>query len=228
MSIDINVLLENLKIDKSSRTKHSLDKLNALLEARFMAGETDYSIATIGRLSKTKKGVGTVSIRNKTGEHFRLLIEAWAAKANTTMKKPHLAQSRILNVPTDLELLKRLEDPALRAVFGQIIAEKKKLRLENNILKKNAEVIVDMRPKQIMRPNSENQAIEVLPALSDIFLPSEIEALHDAIDKKKMELRGLTSSESGAIKDENGRILFKVGFISAIRKILMNISAEID
>lgn len=82
-----------------------------------------------------------------------------------------------------------------------------------------------MRPKQIMRSNSENQSIEVLPALNDIFLPSEIEALKDAIDKKKMEFRGLTPSESGAVKDENGRILFKTGFIFAIRKILMHISA---
>ncbi|NUF17400.1 gamma-mobile-trio protein GmtX [Acinetobacter lactucae] len=94
----------------------------------------DYFIATIGRLSKTKKGVGTVSIRNKTGNHFRLLIEAWAAKANSTMKKPHVAQSRVLNIPTDLQLLTRLDDPAFRAVFGQIIAEKNKLKVENNIL----------------------------------------------------------------------------------------------
>ncbi|WP_336960955.1 gamma-mobile-trio protein GmtX [Acinetobacter pittii] len=228
MSIEISTILENLKLGKSQRSKDSLDKLNALLEARFKAGEKDYSIATIGRISKANNGISTVSIRNKSGDHFRLLIEAWAAKANTTMKKPHVTQSRRLNIPNDLELLKRLDDPALRAVFGQIIAEKKKLRLENNILKKNAEVFVDMRPKQILGSNKENQSIEVLPALSDIFLPSEIEALRDAIDKKKMEFRGLTSSESGAVKDENGHILFKVGFITAIQKILMNISAETD
>lgn len=227
MNIDIDVFLENLKLDKSSRTEKSLDQLNSLLKAHYNSGEKDFSIATIGRISKANNGIGTVSIRNKSGEHFRLLIEAWATKANTTMKKPHV-ESRVLNVPTDFELLKRLEDPALRAVFGQIIAEKKKLRLENNILKKNAEVFVDMRPKQILGSNNENQSIEVLPALSDIFLPSEIEALRDAIDKKKMEFRGLTSSESGVVKDENGRILFKVGFITAIKKILMNISAEID
>ncbi|MCU4707892.1 gamma-mobile-trio protein GmtX [Acinetobacter pittii] len=227
MNIEIDVFLENLKLDKSSRTEKSLDQLNSLLKAHYNSGEKDFSIATIGRISKANNGIGTVSIRNKSGEHFRLLIEAWATKANTTMKKPHV-ESRVLNVPTDFELLKRLEDPALRAVFGQIIAEKKKLRLENNILKKNAEVFVDMRPKQILGSNNENQSIEVLPALSDIFLPSEIEALRDAIDKKKMEFRGLTSSESGVVKDENGRILFKVGFITAIKKILMNISAEID
>ncbi|GEA67399.1 hypothetical protein PA3_15570 [Acinetobacter pittii] len=225
MNIDINVLLENLKLDKSPRTEKSLDQLNSLLKARYNSGEKDFSIATIGRISKANNGIGTVSIRNKTGVHFRLLIEAWATKANTTLKKPHVTQSRVLNIPTDLQLLTRLDDPALRAVFGQIIAEKNKLKVENNILKKNAEVIVDVRPKQIMRSNSENQSIEVLPALNDIFLPSEIEALKDAIDKKKMEFRGLTPSESGAVKDENGRILFKTGFIFAIRKILMHISA---
>ncbi|NUF38067.1 hypothetical protein HUN22_10425 [Acinetobacter lactucae] len=91
-------------------------------------------------------------------------------------------------------------------MFGQIIAEEKKLRLENNILKKNAEVFVDMRPNQILGSNNENQSIEVLAALSNILLPSEIEALRDAIAKKKMEFRGLTSSESEAVKDENGRI----------------------
>lgn len=225
MNIEIDVFLENLKLDKSSRTEKSLDQLNSLLKTHYNSGEKDFSIATIGRISKANSGIGTVSIRNKSGEHFRLLIEAWATKANTTMKKPHVTQSRRLNIPNDLELLKRLDDPALRAVFGQIIAERNKLRIENSILKQNAEVIVDMRPKHIMISNSENRSVEVLPMLSDIFLPSEIEALRDAIDEKKMEFRGLTSSESGAIKDENGRILFKTGFIFAIRKILKNSSA---
>lgn len=136
MNIDINVLLENLKLDKSPRTEKSLDQLNSLLKARYNSGEKDFSIATIGRISKANNGVGTVSIRNKTGVHFRLLIEAWATKANTTLKKPHVTQSRVLNIPTDLQLLTRLDDPALRAVFGQIIAEKNKLKVENNILKK--------------------------------------------------------------------------------------------
>ncbi len=52
MEVDIELLLENLKRDKSQRTKDSLDLLNSLLEARFNAKEKDYSIATIGRESK--------------------------------------------------------------------------------------------------------------------------------------------------------------------------------
>ena len=109
MQIDINTILEDLKRDKSERTQISLDKLNALLEKRFNTENKDFSIATIGRASKAEGGVGEVSIRNKSGEHFRLLIDAWATKAKTTMKKPPLAHSRKNETPSDMELLKRLD-----------------------------------------------------------------------------------------------------------------------
>ncbi|MGO3740612.1 gamma-mobile-trio protein GmtX [Pseudoalteromonas nigrifaciens] len=222
MQVDINVILEDLKIGKTSRTQDSLNKLNALLEARFNAGEKDYSIATIGRVSKAEGGVGTVSIRNKTGEHFRLLIDAWATKANTTMKKPPVPQSRLLDVPSDMDLLKRLDDPAMRAVFGQIIAEKNKLKAENRILKQSAEVVVDMRPNQIVHAEqvAQQDTIEVLPSLDGLLLRGDIEALEDAINEDQMARRGWTVSKYGAVKDEDGRPLFKNGFVLAIQKVL--------
>lgn len=223
MQVDINVILEDLKMGKTSRTQDSLNKLNALLEARFNAGEKDYSIATIGRVSKAEGGVGTVSIRNKTGEHFRLLIDAWATKANTTMKKPPAPQSRLLDVPSDMKLLNRLDDPAMRAVFGQIIAEKNKLKAENRILKQNAEVVVDMRPNQAIHAEQVHQDVEVLPSLDGVLLQGDIEALEDAINEDKMALRGWTVSKYGAVKDEDGRPLFKNGFVLAIQKVLAQV-----
>lgn len=223
MSVDVNVILEDLKSNKSQRTKDSLDKLNALLEAHFNAGEKDYSIATIGRISKANGGVGTVSIRNKTGKHFRLLIDAWATKANTTMKKPLVPQSKQRGIPSDMDLLLRLDDPALRAVFGQIIAEKKKLKSENHILKKNVEVVVDMRPNQVIHVEQVHQGVAVLPALNGLLLPSEIEALEDAINEQKMIQRGWTVLKHGAVKDEHERPLFKNGFVFAIQKVLAQV-----
>lgn len=223
MQVDIDVILEDLKRNKNQRTQSSLDKLNALLEMRFNKGDKDYSIATIGRVSKVNGGVGEVSIRNKTGEHFRLLIDAWASKAKTTMKKPPVAHSRKHNIPTDMELLKRLDDPAMRAVFGQIIAEKNKLKAENHILKQNTKVIIDMRPTRVMDAEEVSQEIQVLPALNRILLTSEIEALKDAINENNMENRGWTVSKFGAVKAENGRPLFKTGFVTAIKKVLSQI-----
>lgn len=220
MSVDINLILENLKFDKSQRTQDSLNKLNTLLENRFHAGEKDYSIATISRVSKADGGIGEVSIRNRTGEHFRLLIDAWATKANTRMKKPHVLHSRKNEVPTEMELLKQLNDPVMRAVFGQIIAEKNKLKAENRILKQNTEVIVDMRPNQNIGSEQAHQGIQVLSTLDSLLLPSHIEALKDAIDENKMALLGWTVSKYGAVKDEYERPLFKTGFVLAIKKIL--------
>lgn len=220
MSVDVNLILEDLKSNKSQRTKDSLDKLNTLLEARFNAGEKDYSIATIGRISKADGGVGTVSIRNKTGDHFRLLIDAWATKANVTMKKPLAPQSRLRNTPSDMDLLKRLDDPALRAVFGQIIAEKNQLKEENRILKQKADVVVDMRPNQVIHAEQVHQGVTVLPTLDGLLLPGDIEALEDAINEQKMVQRGWTVSKYGAVKDEYERPLFKNGFVLAIQKVL--------
>jgi len=225
MQVDIRVILEGLKTDKSNRTQESLHKLNSLLEARFNSNEKDYSIATIGRESKADGGVGTVSIRNKTGEHFRLLIDAWATKAKTTMKKPHVSHSRKHDIPSDMALLKRLDDPAMRAVFGQIIAEKNKLKAENSILKQKEKVIVDMRPNQtVVRSEQVKQdTVEVLPSLDGLLLQGDIEALEDAINEDKMAQRGWVVSKYGAVKDENGRPLFKNGFVLAIKKVLAQV-----
>lgn len=223
MQVDINVILEGLKTGKTSRTQESLDKLNALLETRFNAGEKDYSIATIGRVSQDEGGIGTISIRNKTGEHFRLLIDAWATKANTTMKKPPIPQSRKLDVPTDMDLLKRLDDPALRTSFGQIIAEKNKLKAQNRRLKQEVEKVIDMRPNQFIPAEKVHQNVEVLPPLDGALLQGDIEALKDAINEDKIEQRGWTVSKYGAVKDEDGRPLFKNGFVLAIQKVLAEI-----
>lgn len=190
------------------------------METRFNAKEKDYSIATIGRVSKADGGIGEVSIRNKTGGHFRLLIDAWATKADTNMKKPPIPHSRKNEIPTDTELLLRLNDPVMRAVVGQIIAERKKLKAENHILKQNTEVIVDMRPNQNIGAEQAHQGIQVLSTLDSLLLPSDIEALKDAIDENKMAQLGWTVSKYGAVKDENERPLFKTGFVLAIKKIL--------
>ena len=223
MKIDINIMLADMKIGKAQRTQDSLDKLNTLLESQFEKGAQDYSIATIGRLSKAEGGIGTVSIRNKSGEHYRNLIELWATKANTTMKKPPIPQSRKHDTPTDMELLKRLDDPAMRAVFGQIIAEKNKLKAENHVLKHNSEIIVDMRPNQVSHSKQTSLNVEVLPSLGAVLLNADIEALEDAINEDKMARRGWVVSKYGAVKDEHGRSLFKNGFVLAIQKVLSQI-----
>lgn len=217
MNIDPEALLNDLKEGRHSRTQQSLEKLNALLKERFESGEKDFCIATIGRASSNQGGISTNSIRNKPGECYRRLIEAWAAKASTTMKKPPVPQSRQREIPSDNKLLDKLDDPVLRTLFGQIIGERNKYRKENHILKQQAEVIVDMRPQKA------KGATEVLPALEGVLLPTEIDALKAAISNTFFERQGWSATESGAVKDSFGRSLFQVGFVKAIEKVLKQI-----
>lgn len=133
------------------------------------------------------------------------------------MKKPSVPHSRQREIPSDNKLLDKLDDPVLRALFGQIIAERNKLKSENHILKQNAEVVVDLRPKRA------TGTTEVLPALSGVLLPTEVDALKAAISSTLFERQGWSATKSGAVKDSLGRSLFQVGFIKAIEKILKQI-----
>lgn len=222
MEIDINSTLEALKQNKSLRTQNSLDQLNQLLKHRFEKNEDDYSISSIAKESKASGGVGEVSIRNASGVHYRELINVWAAKAHTTIKKNYQKQSRRKQVSTDFELLKKLDDPVLRAIFGQIISQNKSLKSENNILKSKSDIVVDLRPIEhtvtdLKKDENDKSARKIK------FLQSEIDALKDAISNHKINRRGWVITDSGAVNDENGNPLFKPGFVGAVKKILLSV-----
>lgn len=215
MTIEPELILEDLKADKSPRTQASLDKLNELLKNLYEAGSNDYSIVTIGKLSKEQGGVGIVSIRNKSGEHYRRLIEAWASKANTTMKKPPVPHSRQREISCDEKLLRKLDDPVLKTLFGQIIAERNKLRNENRVLKQLEHINIDQRSKRVLAP------AEAMPSFNGLLYPFEIDSLKKAISDSFMKRHFWTVDEKYAsVKDENGRVLYDPGYVSAIKKVL--------
>ncbi|MDN8273130.1 gamma-mobile-trio protein GmtX [Acinetobacter baumannii] len=54
MNDNIEEFLEELKIDKHSRVQQSLDRLNSILNEHYLSGSTDFSIATICRITKKK------------------------------------------------------------------------------------------------------------------------------------------------------------------------------
>jgi hypothetical protein len=59
---------------------------------------------------------------------------------------------------------------------------------------------------------------EIFPPTYNL-LPSEIEALKHAIDKNHLDDQGWTSDDQGRIKHK-GRAIFKVGYVTAIKKVL--------
>ena len=176
--IDIEVILADLKEGKGSRTKKSLDTLNDILRVYHGGNNRDFSITQIGRVASARGGPGYASIRATKNDHYRRLIEAWAAYAGTTIKKPLAATSRNQKVPTDHKLLERIPDVALRAIFGQILAERNKLKTEVNILKQHANIIIDKRPNRQFDPRAN---VEVLPPTSGVLNEQEVKSLEYAI-----------------------------------------------
>ncbi|MXE51005.1 hypothetical protein FQ037_26050, partial [Escherichia coli] len=84
--------------------------------------------------------------------------------------------SRSKSVPQDNKLLERIPDPAVRALFGQIIAERNRYRKEVNLLKQHANITIDKRPVRQFDASAE-PSVEVLPSLSGILTESEKNAL---------------------------------------------------
>lgn len=225
MEIDIDVILEDLKEGKTAKTQQSLVKLNQTLCDYYERGERDFSITTIGRVSAEDGGVGYQSVRATANKHYRDLIEAWAAKAKTTTKKPLSPQSRSRRAPQDNQLLERIPDPALRVLFGQIIAERNRYRTQLNILKNQAEVVIDKRPVRQFEVSAE-PSVELLPSLKGIASDNEIKALRFAASDECIERRGWLVTQAGQVKDELGEEVFPRGFMTGLRKLVGEVDSD--
>jgi len=215
-TIDPSAILEDLKAGASPRKARTLDLLFGLLQKQAESGVMDFSIATIGRLSSAAGGPTTQAIRNKGGADYRRLIEAWAASQATTRRKP-LSPTNRQKLPTRFEdILGRIEDSALRAVVGTLIAERNRFFNENRILKAQSDIVVDRRPMKQEAP----PAVEGPPALNELLTDMEREALQAAVSEEFLEQRGWTALDNGRVKNEDGRSIYKPGYLTAIRKIL--------
>ena len=221
MQIDIDAILETLKVGKSVKRQSSLDKLNETLKAYFEAGKRDFSITTIGRVSEESKGVGYQSIRATANKHYRDLIEAWAAKAQTTTKKP--PSTTVRKSGQDYQLLERIEDTAVRALFGQIIRERDRYKSEVNMIKNQTKIVIDKRPITYTAPQSE-VAVELLPSLKSICSENEIKALQSVCTDKWLTALGFRVNGLGQVKDEYGQEILPRGFLTGLKKLL----GEID
>ncbi|MDI5891111.1 gamma-mobile-trio protein GmtX [Halomonas rhizosphaerae] len=225
MEIDIDVILEDLKEGKTNKTRQSLDKLNETLREYHGRGERDFSITTIGRVSGEDGGVGYESIRATANKHYRDLIEAWAAKAKTTTKKPLSSHSRSRRVPQDNQLLERISDPALRVLFGQIIAERNRYRTQLNILKSQAEVVIDKRPVRQFEASAK-PSVELLPSLKGIISDNELKALRFAASDECIERQGWLVTQAGQVKNELREEVFPRGFMTGLRKLVGEVEVD--
>lgn len=204
-------LLEQLKANATTRKAKNLDIIHAVCREQHERGSRDFSVATVSRIAQERGGPVKSTIHNKTGDDFKGLIKAWADHTGGLTRKVRKATESPIYAVLD-----KIPDPAVRAVMGAVLAENKKLRGEVNLLKANSEVVID-RTTKVASQNRD--AIQILPALTG-FTDDEKAALHHAISDKLMQDEGWSQDEHGRVLNTKGRMIYKVGYTTAIRKIL--------
>lgn len=204
-------LLKQLKANATPRKAKNLDIIHAVCREQYERGSTDFSVATISKIAQERGGPVKSTIHNKTGDDFKGLIKAWADHTGGVTRKV-----RKVNENPVYAVLDKIPDPAVRAVMGAVLAENKKLRGEVNLLKANTEVIIDQTQRI---SNAPKEIIQILPASTGLT-DSEKAALRHAISDKLMQEEGWSQDDYGRVLNHKGREIFKVGYVSAIRKIM--------
>lgn len=205
-------LLDLLKTKSNARKQRSLDVINGICRDQVDRGSKDFSIATVGRLSVEQGGPSPQTMRNKGGDDFRALIATWAEQSKGAMKKPPKIQESGIN-----SILGKINDPAVRSVVGSILAANSKLQREVNLLKQQAEIVIDRRTI----PLSTSKQLDVqLTSIAEGLTATELTSLSHAISTELMDQEGWTIEKSGRVVNDLGRTIFMAGFTIAVEKIL--------
>jgi hypothetical protein len=208
-------LLEALCADADPRKTRSLRLVHAICEEQRDRGSTDYSVATIGRLSAERGGPAAGAIRNKTGEPYRALINAFADPVGGKSRKTADAGS----TQADL-ILEGVVDPVLRARIGLLVAELKSTRAQllaaRHLANQNA--TIELVHELSDGPTPPTPLTSTMPAAR--LSPLEVCALENAISEATLTLWGWRVDASGRILTDTGRAVFGAGFVTAIGKVL--------
>jgi hypothetical protein len=167
-------------------------------------------------MSEQRHGVSRGTLYNKASADFRTLIQAWATYAGEAKQKiPSPAKPL-----AEEDLLHRIEDPALRALIGIMVAERNRLRAGINTLRSQANIVIDRRvlPGDV-KATPNGQILQVLTSVEGL-LPLEREALQKAVSPKFLEQEGWCEGPDGEIRNAKGRKLFEVVYATAIRKLI--------
>ncbi|MCC8397319.1 hypothetical protein LJ656_32610 [Paraburkholderia sp. MMS20-SJTR3] len=201
--------LEGLCRNVHARTEASLRLIFAICQEQEDRGSTDYSVATIGRLSSDRGGPGAPAIRNKTGEKYRALIAAYAENAGGRKKKGSPAKASAAE-----GVLEGISDPVLRTRINLLVADLESTRAQllaaRHIAAQNAVLVLGDAPQE--RPSVVASGVELTA--------QEKKALATAISDKTMDHWAWTIDKLGRVLTDSGQVVFPAGFASAIRKIL--------
>jgi hypothetical protein len=198
-------------IRRYPRRKDTLRILHRVCEEQRRRGSHDYSIATLGPLSKENGGVDTQTMRNPNGKPFRVLIDAHETvhvPASLRLRRRRPSASASGRTP-----LQDAQVAALSADVARLTAERDRERMRSNKL----QALVDATTSVVLEPDGScrygsPQKVELGPLAR--------EAVRNVLDPAWREQHRVRVDRSGRVLGPSGETVLPAGFFGAFEALV--------
>jgi hypothetical protein len=198
-------LLNKLKVGSSLKIQQSLDAIYEICTEQQERGIHDFSISTIAKLGSNRGVPKAQSIRNKTGEKYRALIQYFA---DLSSQKPKLRKPS----QSENDWIEEIQNPKHQLLVRIMASE----------LKEAQQIIREIIPpkQRIDIYDHKNISVDQSFKLSE----QEVRALQYLLSKDFQKKWNLKPTHFGELVDESNKPVFKVSTLDALRKALEYLS----
>lgn len=198
-------LLNKLKHGSSLKIQQSLDAIYEVCIEQQKRGIQDFSVSTIANLGFNRGVPKAQSIRNKTGEKYRALIQCFA---DVSSQKPNLVKPS----HTENTWIEEIQNPKHQLLVRIMASELKEAQqMIREIIPPKQRI--DIYDHKNMIPNESFK-------LSD----QEVRALQYLLSTDFQRKWNLKPTHFGELVDESNKPVFKISTLDALRKALEYLS----
>lgn len=198
-------LLNKLKVGSSLKIQQSLDAIYAICTEQQERGIHDFSISTIAKLGSNRGVPKAQSIRNKTGEKYRALIQSFADLESQTPKLRKPSQS-------ENDWIEEIQNPKHQLLVRIMASE----------LKEAQQIIREIVPPKQRIDIYDHK--NMIPDQSFKLSEQEVRALQYLLSTDFQKKWNLKPTHFGELVDESNKPVFKVSTLDALRKALEYLS----
>lgn len=198
-------LLNKLKDGSSLKIQQSLDAIYEVCVEQQERGIQDFSVSTIANLGFNRGVPKAQSIRNKTGEKYRALIQSFVdfSSQKTKLTKPS---------QTDNAWIEEIQNPKHQLLVRIMASE----------LKEAQQMIREIIPPKQRIDIYDHK--NMIPDESFKLTDQEVRALQYLLSTDFQKKWNLKSTHFGELVDESSKPVFKVSTLDALRKALEYLS----
>ena len=198
-------LFNKLKVGSSLKIQQSLDAIYEICTEQQERGIHDFSISTIAKLGNNRGVPKAQSIRNKTGEKYRALIQCFA---DLSSQKPKLRKPS----QSENDWIEEIQNPKHQLLVRIMASE----------LKEAQQIIREIVPPKQRIDIYDHK--NMIPDQSFKLSEQEVRALQYLLSTDFQKKWNLKPTHFGELVDESNKPVFKVSTLDALRKALEYLS----